>query len=99
MNEAKAIFEKLKTDLNSVLFTEEKISNNLFRRLKKSSYAEDKKLANLILALENFDDLNRKEPKTLPIRLDYFEKREIDRSTLSMGFFSLFTRILPILNF
>ena len=33
-----------------------------------------KKLANLILALENFDDLNRKESKTLPIRSDYVEK-------------------------
>ena len=54
----------------------------MFKRLKKSSYAEDEKLANLILALENFDDLNRKESKTLPIRLDYVEKREIGRSTL-----------------
>ena len=78
INEVKAIFEKLKTDVNSVLFTEEKINNNLFKRLKKSSYAEDKKLVNLMLALENFDDLNRKELKTVPIRLDYVEKQEID---------------------
>ena len=78
INEVKAIFEKLKADVNSVLFTEEKINNNLFKRLKTSSYAEDKKLVNLILALENFDDLNRKELKTLPIRLDYVEKQEID---------------------
>ena len=74
MNEAKAIFEKLKTDVNSVLFTEEKINNHLFKRLKKSPYIEDKKLANLSLALENFDNLNRKESKTLRIRLDYVEK-------------------------
>ena len=73
MKEAKIIFVKLKTDVNSVLFTEERI-NNVFKRLKKSSYAENKKLANFILALENFDDLNRKESKTLPIRLDYIEK-------------------------
>ena len=78
INEVKAIFEKLKADVNSVLFTEEKINNNLFKRLKTSSYAEDKKLVNLILTLENFDDLNRKELKTLPIRLDYVEKQEID---------------------
>ena len=69
MNEAKVIFEILKTDVNSMLFTEEKINNSLFKRLKKSLYAEDKKLANFILALENFDDLNRKELKNLPIRL------------------------------
>ena len=69
MNEAKVIFEILKADVNSMLFTEEKINNSLFKRLKKSLYAEDKKLANFILALENFDDLNRKELKTLPIRL------------------------------
>ena len=36
----------------------------------------------MILALENFDDLNRKESKTLPIRLEYSQKQEIDRSTL-----------------
>ena len=34
MKEAKKNFEKLKTDVNSVLFTKEKIPNNLFKRLK-----------------------------------------------------------------
>ena len=43
MKEAKTIFEKFKTDVNSVLFTKEKINNNLFKRLKKSLYAGDKK--------------------------------------------------------
>ena len=33
--------------------------------------------------MEKFDDLNRKESKTLPIRLDYVENREIDKSTLN----------------
>ena len=56
IKEAKTIFEKLKTNVNSVLFTEEKINNNFFKRLKRSSYAEDKKLASLILTLENFDE-------------------------------------------
>ena len=82
MNEAKVVFEKLKTDVNSVLLTKEKINNNIFKRLKKSLYDEDKKLANFILTLENVDDLNRIESKTLPIRLDYVKKQEIDRSTL-----------------
>ena len=40
MKEAKTIFEKLKADVNIVLFREEKINNNFFKRLKKSSYAE-----------------------------------------------------------
>ena len=82
MNEAKVVFEKLKTDVISVLLTKEKINNNIFKRLKKSLYDEDKKLANFILTLENVDDLNRIESKTLPIRLDYVKKQEIDRSTL-----------------
>ena len=80
MLNAKNIFEKLTSDVNSVLFTEEKIYNNLFEKLKKSAYVEDKKLVNAILALENFDEL--KKEKTLTIRLDDVEKQEIDRSTL-----------------
>ena len=48
MKEAKKIFEKQKTDVNSVLFAKEKINNNSLKRLKKSLYAEDKKLLNLI---------------------------------------------------
>ena len=82
LNKEETIFEKLKPDVNSVLFTKEKINSNLFKRLKKSLYAEDKKLLNLILAVENFNELNKKDSKTLPIRLDYVEKRNIDRSTL-----------------
>ena len=36
LKEIKAIFEKLKTDEKSILFSEEKISLKLFKRLKKS---------------------------------------------------------------
>ena len=74
MKKAKTIFEKLKTDVIIYIFTDEKINNRLFKKLQKWSYDEDKNLANLILAVENFDDLNRKESKTLPIRLDFVKK-------------------------
>ena len=74
MIKAKTIFEKLETDVNSVLFAEETINNNLLKRLKKFSYDLDKKLVKMILALENFDELNKSESKTLPLRLDYVEK-------------------------
>ena len=43
LTEAKATFEKLKTDEKSVLFAEEKINNNLLKKLKKSKYSNDKK--------------------------------------------------------
>ena len=46
------------------------------------SFLEDKKLADLISAAENFDLINKSDSKTLPRRLDYVEKGEIDRSTL-----------------
>ena len=44
LQDAKAIFESLKTDEKSVLFSEEKISLKLFKKLKKSTYVNDKKL-------------------------------------------------------
>ena len=76
------IFGKLKTDVNSEIFTEKKINNRLLKKLEKLSCLEDKKLVDLISMAENFDSINKNDLKTLPIRLDYVEKREIDRSTL-----------------
>ena len=68
------IFEKLKTDVNSEIFTEKKINNRLLKKLEKSSCLEDKKLVDLISMAENFDSINKNDLKTLPIRLDYVEK-------------------------
>ena len=82
MKETKTLFKKLKTELNSVMFTEEKINNSLFKKLKKSSYLEDRKLADLISTAANFDSINKNGSKTLPVKLDYVEKCEIVRSTL-----------------
>ena len=39
LQKAKNIFKNLKTDPNSVLFSEEKIDNRLVKKLKKSKYA------------------------------------------------------------
>ena len=35
LKQARTVFEKLKTDVNSVIFTEEKIDNRLLKKTKK----------------------------------------------------------------
>ena len=55
--QARNIFEKLKTDDNSVLFTEEKITQHLFKKLKTSSYSKDKELVNLKRNVENLAEI------------------------------------------
>ena len=89
LEEAKTIFNSLKTDPNSVLFSEEKTDNRLLRKLKKSKYLKDSQLLKLVLLADNKYFLNN--DKT-PTRADYIEKREIDRSTMYSfdGSFQLF---------
>ena len=82
LQEAKIIFESLKTDEKSVLFSEEKLNLKLFKKLKKSINVNDKKLLKLINVAENSTEEFNKNDNQIPIRLDYVEKREIDRSTL-----------------
>ena len=41
LKEERTIFNSLKTDPNSVLFSEEKIDNRLLKKLKKSKYLKD----------------------------------------------------------
>ena len=48
LQEAKNMFENLKTDEKSVLLSEEKLSLKLLKKLKKSSYVNDKKLLKLV---------------------------------------------------
>ena len=48
LQEAKNMFENLKTDEKSVLFSEGKLSLKLLKKLKKSSYVNDKKLLKLV---------------------------------------------------
>ena len=81
LQEAKNIFEKLKTGPKSVLFSEEKLDKRLLKKLKKSSYGKDNLLLKLINLVENdIDQINK--TNQIPTRTDYVEKREIDRSTL-----------------
>ena len=80
--ETKSIFEKLKTAKKSVLCSEEKHNIKLVKKLKKSKYYNAKKLSKLNDLVENsIEQLNKNNNKIIPIRLDYVEKIEIDRST------------------
>ena len=79
LQKARTIFNSLKTDPYSVLFSEEKIDNRLLKKLKKSKYVKDSELLKLI---NLGDDKNFLDDGKVPNRADYIEKREIDRSTL-----------------
>ena len=79
----KNIFEERKTDDKSVLFTEEKISDGLFKRLKKSQYFKDKGFVKLITSVKDFETINKNNKNIVPLRINYIEKRDIDRLTLN----------------
>ena len=53
LKEARTIFNSLKTDPNSVLFSEDKIDNRLLKKLKKSKYLKDSQLLKLIILADN----------------------------------------------
>ena len=53
IQKARNIFTNLKTDPNSVLFSEEKIHQRLFKKLKKSKYDKDSLFLKLILLADN----------------------------------------------
>ena len=48
LKETKNMFEKLKIDLKSLLFSEEKLYKQLLKKLKKSSYSKNNLLLRLI---------------------------------------------------
>ena len=72
------MFLSLKSDPNSVLFSEEKIDTRLLKKFKKSKYAKDSLLLKLIYLVDN----KLEDEEKVPTRVDYVENREIDRSTL-----------------
>ena len=74
LQEAKKIFEKLKTDPKSVMFCEEQIDKQLLKKLKKSSYSKD----NLLLRLINLAERKLNDDNKVPARVDYVKKRETD---------------------
>ena len=78
IQKARNIFTSLKTDPNSVLFSEEKIDEQLFKKFKKAKYVKDSLFLKLILLADNrLEDEKRK-----PTRAYFIKKRAIDRSTL-----------------
>ena len=79
LQKTKSTLSGLKIDPNNVLFSEEKIDSRLFKKiLKKSRHAKDSLLLKLIYLVDN--KVNNEEK--VPTKVDYTEKREIDRSTL-----------------
>ena len=71
LQETKNVFEKLKIDTKSVLFSEEKID---LKKLQKSSYS--KLLLKLINLTENdSDQITKTIEDQIPTRLDFFEKK------------------------
>ena len=50
---ARNIFTNLKTDPNIILFSEEKINERLFKKLKKSKYVKDSLFLKRILLVDN----------------------------------------------
>ena len=100
LQEAKNIFEKIKTDPKSVLSSEEKIDKRLLKKLKKSSYGKDNLLLKLINLAENdIDQINK--TNQIPTTTDNVKNREIDRSTLYSfdGPFQLVHADVPNLEF
>ena len=77
LQKAKSIFSSLKTDPKSVLFSKEKIDTRLLKKSKKSKYPKD----SLLLKLINLVDNKLEDEDKVPTKVDYVEKREIDRST------------------
>ena len=71
LKEARTAFNNLKTDPNSVFFSEERIDQRLLKKLEKSKYLKDSQLLKLILFADNKDFLD--DDKT-PTRADYVEK-------------------------
>ena len=81
LQETKNVFENLKTDPKSGLFSKEKINKRLFKKLK--TYVKEKLFLKLINLIENDIDLiNKSNDYKIPTRFDYVEKRKIERSTL-----------------
>ena len=77
LKEAKTIFHSLKTDLSSVSFSEERIDNKLLKKLKQSKYLKQ----NQLLKLTNLSNKDFLDDDKTPIRTDFVEKKEINRST------------------
>ena len=61
-----------------MFYSEEEVDKRFLKKLKKSKYEKDALLLKLILLADN----NLENEGKTPTRVDFVEKREIDRSTL-----------------
>lgn len=83
LHKAKIKLKDLKTGQKIVLFSAEKLNMRLLKKLKQSAYSNEKLLLKLIDLIENgIGQINQTKIDQTRARLDYSEKREIDRSTL-----------------
>ena len=70
LQETKNIFEDLNKNTKSILLSEENIDKRLLKKLKKSSYSEEKLLLKLINLIENdIDQINQRKEIQIPTRL------------------------------
>ena len=72
----RTIFNRLETDLSSVVFGEELLHKKLLIKFKKSKYTEDKNLFKLANLLDNKNVDFGLEDSSVK-RTDYVEKREM----------------------
>ena len=63
-----------------MFLSEDKINNKLLKKFKKLPYVRDKQLLKLINLLEN--DIDQINDNEIPMRVNYVQKKELDRSTL-----------------
>ena len=77
LQETKNIFEQIKTDEKSLLFSEEKLHIKLLKKVKRLKCSHDKNLLNLInLAENNIEPFYENNENIVPNRLDYVKKKE-----------------------
>ena len=92
---AKNIFTSLKTDPKSVLFLEEIINNRLLKKFKNPSIKETP----CFLSLFSLPAITLVRKKKMQTRVDYVEKRKIDRWTFwLMDLMDLFSYFMPMLE-
>ena len=77
LQETKNIFEQIKTDEKSLLFSEEKLNIKLLKKVKRLKCSHDKNFLNLInLAENNIEPFYENNENIVPNRLDYVKKKE-----------------------
>ena len=85
MDELKKLFNRLQTHSKSMLFIQDKLNDNLLKKLKNSKYKKDKEFTNRFdLLVDKKTDFNKKnDVYSVPIKAEYVKiSDDIDCSTL-----------------